>query len=362
MKASLSWLRSLLPGLDLSDDRIVEVLARAGWSVQSMVSGQETILGLVDTDRVDVLGHVGLARELSVLFRLPFEPPGVDAPVRIGEGTVASRIEVAVREPSRCSHYGLLVVEDVTVRESPAWLRDRLEALGIPTVNNVIDVTRLVLLESGHPVEAYDLDRIEGTLEVRLARDGEVLDREAGAILLDGDDLVIADDRGPLGLAGVVGACRGEVGASTTRVAFECARFEMKGIRRTLRRHGLTTESSLRYERGVNPADTADVLAQAGFLATHIASGAAVPGAVHVVPRPWEAPQLVLRGASLSDVSLTEARDVLERLGCDVVPLHDDGHGEGLHVSVPPTRLDLSSEAEFLREVRRVRKVWEPRS
>jgi phenylalanyl-tRNA synthetase beta chain len=362
MKASLSWLRSLLPSLDVSDDRIVEALVLGGWSVQSMVSGQETILRLVDTDRVDVLGHVGLARELSVLFRLPFDPPGVDAPVRVGEGTVESRIDVAVREPSRCTHYGVLVVEDVRVCESPSWLRDRLEALGIATVNNVTDLTRLVLLESGHPVEVYDLDRIEGTLEVRLARDGEVLKREAEEILLDGDDLVIADERGPVGLAGVVAASRGAVSASTTRVVFECACFAPRGIRRTLRRLGLTTESSLRHERGVNPADTADVLAQAGFLATHMASGAAVPGSLHVVAKRWEAPQFLLRGASLPDVTLPRAKDVLERLGCDVVPLRDDGRGEGLHVSMPPTRGDLSSEADLLREVRRVQEVWEPRA
>lgn len=362
MKASLSWLRRLLPGLDVSDDRIVEALVRGGWSVQSMVSGQETVLCLVDTDRVDVLGHVGLARELSVLFRLPFDPPGVDAPVRVGEGTVESRIDVAVREPSRCTHYGMLVVEGVAVRESPSWLRDRLAALGIATVNNVIDLTRLVLLEFGHPVQAYDMDCIEGTLEVRLARAGEVLDCEEGPLLLDGDDLVVADDRGPIGLAGVVAGSRGEVGASTTRVAFECACFEPRGVRRTLRRLGLSTESSLRHERGVNPADTADVLAQAGFLATHLACGSAVPGALHVVHKRWEPPQFVLRGASLSDVSPVRAKDVLERLGCDVVPLHDDGDGEGLHVSVPPMRRDLSSEAELLREVRRVQKVWEPRA
>jgi phenylalanyl-tRNA synthetase beta chain len=359
MKASLAWLRSLLPELVATDERIADALTRGGWHVRSLERrADDIVLDLVDTTRADVLGHVGLAREVAALFRVGFVPPGVDAPVRVAQGNAEASVHVEVREPAHCPHYGLLVVEDVTVGPSPDWVCERLEALGIAPSNNVIDLTRLVMLESGHPVQAYDLDRIGSDIEVRFARRGEVLALTDEDMPLDPEDLVLSSPRGPLALPGIQASRTAEVGETTRRVAFECACFDRASTSRSMRRHGIVTESGLRHERGANREDTADVLAQAGALATRLAHGAAVPGSIHVISAPWQPTQWVLHPAALRGVSLDDAAQVLDRLGCTIVALHDPSHGGGLQVSVPAFRADLRGPEDLAREIVRVVAVW----
>lgn len=359
MRASLTWLRSLLPELAATDGQIVDALTRGGWQVRSLErKGEDSVLDIADTARVDVMGHVGLAREVAALLRTSFAPPGVDAPVRVARGNAEASVRVEVREPVHCPHYGLLLVEDVTVGPSPDWVRERLDSLGITPTNNVTDLTNLVMLESGHPVQAYDLDRIGGDVEVRFARRGEVLALADGDVPLDTEDLVVAASGGPVALAGVVASRKAEVDETTRRVAFECACFDRASTSRSMRRHGIVTASGLRHERGASREDTADVLAQAGALATRLAHGAAVPGSIHVISEPWHADPRVLHAASLRDVALDDADWVLDRLGCTVVALHDSGHGGGLQVSVPAFRADLRDTDDLAREVLRVVAVW----
>jgi phenylalanyl-tRNA synthetase beta chain len=388
MKASIQWLRSLVPSLEASDEELVAALARGGHDVRSVtkLDGElnavdpqdgevptdipceeavpaafDTILDLADSDRGDLLGHVGLARELAALCRLPFVPPGVDAPIRVAEGSVQTRIDVDVHEGERCPHFGLLVIEDVVVRPSPLWLRVRLHALGLEPRNNVLDLTQLVALESGHPVTVFDLAGLEGPLVVRLAEDGETLgvgDREHS---LRSEDLVVADAQGPVAVAGVTNASRTDVGASTQQVVFACGCFSPEGIRCTADRLGMNTESSRRHRRGVDRNDTAEVLAQAGALATRLAMGAAVPGTIHVFDEPWQATQVVLsRSAVLEaiDVPLELTKAILGQLGFEVVPLHADAHGDGLQVSIPSFRPDVRTEADVMKEIGRIHRAW----
>ncbi len=309
-------------------------------------------------NRPDCLGHHGLARDAAALYGLPWAPPEPDAPGRAIQGKVDSYAKVIVEDPERCPHYAAAVVVDVTLGPSPLWLRYRLSALGVRPISNVVDITNLVLLEYGHPMHAFDLDRVRGaTIFVRRAREGETLATLDGVTrTLVADDLVITDAVGPVALAGVMGGANSEIGPTTKRVLLECAYFEPRGVRRSSRRHALHTESSHRFERGVDPGDIPDALTHAASLLTHLAGGAAVPGAIHAMGKPFEPRVVALRSKRLEHllgtaVPLAQATEILERLGCKLRSARD-GVAE---VAVPSHRPDIAREVDLIEEVARVR-------
>jgi phenylalanyl-tRNA synthetase beta chain len=309
-------------------------------------------------NRPDGLGHLGLAREAAALFGIAWSPPEPDAPVKVATAEAVDRlVTIVVEDAERCPHYGAAAVVDVTIGPSPAWLRYRLASLGVRPISNVVDVTNLVMLEYGHPMHAFDLDRVRGgKIVVRRAREGETL------VTLDGvtrslvaDDLVIADAEGALALAGVMGGATSEIQPTTRRVLFECAYFEPRGVRRASRRHALHTESSHRFERGVDPGDVADVLTHAASLTTSLGRGAAVPGAIHVTGKPLESRHVTLRARRIAqilgiDVPWAESCAILERLGCKI---HASGEGVA-DVTIPSHRPDITREVDLVEEVARV--------
>jgi phenylalanyl-tRNA synthetase beta chain len=317
----------------------------------------------VTPNRPDVLGHVGLARDVAAIFDLPFGTPMPDAPARIVPGTITNQVSVTIEDTERCPHYGAAMVVKVKVGPSPAWLRYRLESLGIRSISNVVDATNLILLEFGHPTHAFDLDLLRGArIIVRRAREGERL------TTLDGidrklvpDDLVIADGEGAVALAGVMGGAGSEIRSETQRVLIECAYFEPRGVRRSGRRHGLHTEASHRFERGVDPRGVPDVLAQTASLLTNLAGGSGVPDSIIAGVAPAEPPTITLRHPRMTallglDISLTEATRTLTRLGFTVRPPRQDETGAATIDVLPPShRPDIKLEADLIEEVVRVR-------
>jgi len=314
----------------------------------------------VTPNRPDALGHVGLAREVAALYGLPFGFPAPESPTRVLQGKIDGYARVTVEDFARCPHYGAAVVVDVKVGPSPAWLRYRLSSLGVRPISNVVDITNLVLFEFGHPIHAFDLDRVKGnTIIVRGARSGEKLKTLDGVVRdLDADDLVICDAEGPVALAGVMGGEGSEIGADTNRVLIECAYFTPRGVRRSSRRHGLHTESSHRFERGVDRGDTPDVLAHAASLIVDLARGAAIPGAIHQFEDPPRERVAPLRSARLdamlgASVPFGEATSILRRLGFKTQISSDDG--AMATVTIPTFRPDVEREADLIEEVARVR-------
>ena len=331
--------------------------------VEAVPAAMDTIFEIgLTPNRPDGLGHLGLAREAAALHGIAWSPPEPDAPVKVATAEAVSRlVKIVVEDAERCPHYGAAAVVDVTIGPSPAWLRYRLASLGVRPISNVVDVTNLVMLEYGHPMHAFDLDRIRGgKIVVRRARDGESL------VTLDGvtrslvpDDLVIADAEGALALAGVMGGATSEIQPSTRRVLFECAYFEPRGVRRASRRHGLHTESSHRFERGVDPGDVADVLTHAASLTTSLGRGAAVPGAIHVTGKPLEARRITLRARRIAqilgiDVPWAESCAIVERLGCKVHASERAGAEGVADVTIPSHRPDITREIDLVEEVARV--------
>ncbi|MCC6217112.1 MAG: phenylalanine--tRNA ligase subunit beta [Polyangiaceae bacterium] len=338
----------LEPGQARPGDRLVEVLPVT-----------DSILELgITPNRPDALGHRGVARDLGAKLGLVAAGPGPSEPLRWDDTPLDELVAIENREPERCPHYAAGGVVDVTVGPSPAWLRYRLHALGVRPISNVVDVTNLLLLEYGQPLHAFDLDLVRGSrIVVRRAGAGEPFVTLDGVQrTLDADDLVIADGSAPSALAGVMGGETSEIRATTRRVLIECAYFAPRGIRRTSRRHGLHTESSHRFERGVDPGALGEVLAAARRWITELGGGRAARGEVHArgaLPPPVELTLRPARASSLlgRPVSAEEARRTLGALGFGV----DAESGEdALHVRVPSWRPDVTLEADLVEEVGRV--------
>jgi phenylalanyl-tRNA synthetase beta chain len=323
-------------------------------------------------NRPDGLGHIGLAREAAALFGLPWSMPRVAPPRKLapeGAPVLSTLASVTVLDLERCPRYCAAAVVDLHVAPSPSWLRYRLAALGVRPISNVVDATNLVLLEYGHPMHAFDLDRVHGEggaeiakdgvhpIVVRRAREGEALTTLDGtARKLVQDDLVIADGGAAIGLAGVMGGASSEITAATCRVLLESAFFEARGVRRTSRRHGLHTDASHRFERGVDPSHAPDTLARAASLLTELAGGTAVRGEIDVKAGPFQPAVTRLRSARLDavlgvHVPWEEALGILGRLGCSV---RSEASGAA-EIEVPTHRPDITREVDLIEEVARVR-------
>jgi phenylalanyl-tRNA synthetase beta chain len=350
-------------GLRASGDAGILVLQDAGAALGKPLTdlvpeAADTIFEIgLTPNRPDGLGHVGLARELAALFGLPFSID-VAAPSRTSPETVESRVSVEMTDLERCPLYGAALVEGVSVAPSPLGLAYRLESLGVRSISNVVDVTNIVMLKWGHPIHGFDFSLVRGgKIVVRRARDGEELETLDGAKRkLVEDDLVIADASGPVALAGVMGGQGSELRSETRDVLVECAYFTSRGIRRAARRHGMHTESSHRFERGVDPLDIARVLRDTARLLVELAGGTArstFPIFGEPPPRPA---RIRIRKAKTDallgiDVSLAETRSILERLGCAVEGAAD---ASALGVDPPSHRPDLRLEEDLVEEIVRV--------
>ncbi|HEY3494925.1 MAG TPA: phenylalanine--tRNA ligase subunit beta, partial [Polyangiaceae bacterium] len=316
----------------------------------------------VTPNRPDALGHAGIARELAALYAFPQASPAPEAPLPEADVELATLIAIENRDTERCPHYGAGAVLDVSIGPSPLWLKFRLEGLGVRSISNVVDVTNLLLLEYAQPMHAFDLDRVRGgRIIVRRATAGEPFTTLDGvARKLDADDLVIADGEGPSALAGVMGGLDSEIKASTRKVLLECAYFAARGVRRTARRHGLHTESSHRFERGVDYAAVPRVLERAKRLLAELAGGKIVRGAIHARGPAVEPARIGLRSSRLDSllgvpVPFDEAAGILERLGFPVTARAGSGAAASLEVLAASHRPDVTREVDLIDEVARVR-------
>jgi phenylalanyl-tRNA synthetase beta chain len=333
--------------------------APAGTRLLDALPARDSVLEIgVTPNRPDALGHVGVAREVAALFGRDFTPPEAGRPARVADAELERLITIENRDTERCPHYGAGAVLDVTIAPSPLWLRWRLSALGIRPISNVVDITNLVLLGWGQPMHAFDLDRVkDAKIVIRRAAAGERFTTLDGVErTLDADDLVIADGQAASALAGVMGGADSEIQSTTRRVLLECAYFTPRGVRRTSRRHALHTESSFRFERGVDFAAIPRVLEHAQVLMAELAGGAVVPGAIHARGELPELGEIRLRSARLDQllgmpVPFAEARAVLGRLGFGGT---EPTAGE-LVTRAVSWRPDITREVDLIEEVARVR-------
>ena len=307
--------------LGLSEDHTGLLLLPAGTPVGAPI---EEVLGLPDTifelnvtpNRPDALSHLGIARELHALTGVELRVP--QAKLSESGERIEKLARVDVEDAKRAPRYVARVIEGVRIGPSPARLQERLRSCGVRPISNVVDATNLTLLELGHPLHAFDLDRLAGArIVVRRARPGEPL------LTLDGkqrtmseDDLVIADAEKPVALAGVMGGQTSEVSDRTTRILIESAVFDPAGTRRTARRHGLHTEASHRFERGADEQMAALAADRCAELVAQLAGGKIAKGAIDRHPAPRPQTRIWVRPARVSAVLGTEvgAAEVKQRL------------------------------------------------
>jgi len=318
---------------------------------------RDTILDLaVAPNRPDGLGHLGIARELSALFVAPLALPDADLGALHGPPAEQS-LSVEVRDAERCPRYIARLIDGVRVEASPFWLRYRLRSLSVRPLANVVDVTNLVMLETGQPLHAFDVDRVAGgRIVVRRADAGEIL------LTLDGqsrelcsDDLLIADARAALALAGIMGGSDSSVGETTRRIALEAAAFDARGIRRTSRRLGLRSESSIRFERGCDLDGVEYASRRAARLIAELGHGRVAPGSIdrqaaRRAPRKIRFRADRCRALLGMDLPAGEMVATLERLGMTVRAAEGEAH----EVEVPSFRMDVTRPADLCEEVVRI--------
>ncbi|OGW61049.1 MAG: phenylalanine--tRNA ligase subunit beta [Nitrospirae bacterium RBG_16_64_22] len=308
----------------------------------------------VTPNRPDALSVLGLAREVSALFGLPLRLPPTDV-AESGE-PISALARVDVTDTVLCPRYAARVIRGVTVGPSPMWLVRRIEAAGLRPINNVVDVTNYVLMEMGQPLHAFDLAHVaESRLIVDRASAGEkIVTLDGCERILDREILTIRDTRGPLAVAGVMGGEGSGVSAGTGDVMLESAYFLPSAIRRTSKALGVASESSYRFERGVDPENVVRALDRAARLILEVAGGSAAGGRIDV--RAGKAPEKTVTvgidrlGRRLGkNIGAAEAAGILGRLGFGVTM-----GGEMLSALVPSHRVDIAEEVDLVEEIARL--------
>ena len=356
--------------LGLGDDHegllILPADAPVGKTVRDYL-GNDTLVEIeVTPNRPDLLSHYGLARELAALRGGGFQPASFSETKQTGglEGNAT----VSLQSPA-CPFYTARIIRGVKVGPSPAWLKAKLEAIGLRPINNVVDVTNYVLHDLGQPLHAFDLATLQGGLVVRAAAEGEAFAALDGkTYALSPEDLVIADQQRAVALAGVMGGAETGVTEATTDVLLESAYFQPSGVRRTSRRLGLGSDSSYRFERGVDPAMVEKASARAAALTVELAGGVADERLIVAGAAPVLTGEVALDGAHVrkllgSEISDEEITGILERLGLRGVGFQPTSSSEEKPAScledhttfaVPSYRQDLQRPVDLIEEVARV--------
>jgi phenylalanyl-tRNA synthetase beta chain len=308
------------------------------------------------THRPDLWGHYGMAREVAAITGLPLVDPVKPSLLPTGP----SPVKIQIADYALCPRYTALVFENVTVGPSPLWLQARLEHLGLNPINNIVDVTNLIMSELPQPTHAYDAAKLTGdTIFVRSARDGEKSAALNGeTYTLTAADLVIADSAGNIGLAGVIGGAASAISNTTTRIVFEAANFEASHLRLTSVRHKLRTDASMRFEKSLDPENPIRALARAIELLREVSPGIRLVGGVADNHTPLPAAKLIELPTSFvtrklgKDVPQTEVVGILTALGFEIAL----SAPTILSVRVPTWRAtkDISLKDDLVEEIGRM--------
>jgi phenylalanyl-tRNA synthetase beta chain len=354
MKVPLSWLSEFVD-VPVEPRRLAEDLTLAGLAVDAVESdGKDTVLDVdITTNRVDCMNVYGVAREVSVLYKTPLRPLDLSL-TETGE-PAAKALRVEVEAPDLCPRFCARVL-DVRIGPSPQWIRDRLEAVGVRPIHNVVDLTNYAMMEMGHPSHAFDLAKVPSArLVIRWGKGGERLTTLDGVErTLAGRIGVVAGPEAPLALAGIMGGASSEVSDATRTVALEAAYWDPLSIRRAAKSLGMHTEASHRFERGADPEGPVAATARIAHLLQKTGAGAARPGLIDQRPAPVARKILALRVPQLrrvlgADVPAAEARRILVGLGF----VAGEARGETITAEVPTWRSDVSREVDLVEEVGR---------
>ena len=335
-----------------------------GTSLSEVLGLDDVVFELeITPNRPDCLSLIGVAREIRAETGNALKLPQVD--FNENETDIRELTSVTIEAPDLCPRYAARVIQDVKVGESPAWLQQRLESVGVGVINNIVDITNFVLMEYGQPLHAFDYHKLtENRIVVRRAAAGEnittldEIDRE-----LTSDMLVIADAEKPVALAGIMGGYDSEITETTSDVLLESAYFNPSSIRATTKALGVSTEASYRFERGADPGIVLAALDRAAQLITEFAGGTICKGIIDVYPgsppvtgKGGEQPltEIQLRPERVNfilgtTIDTSEMVQILSNLGFDL-----KANGENYQVTVPTFRSDITREIDLIEEIARV--------
>ena len=321
MKVAYNWLKEFVdltaPAADLRTR-----LSLAGIAIDSIEESDAgpVLDAEITANRPDCLGHYGVAREAAAIYRLPVKP--LQPKLKESGGKAADATRVEIEAPDLCGRYTARVLRGVKIQPSPDWLRQRLEAIGQNSINNVVDITNYVMFELGQPLHAFDLDKLgEKRIVVRRARAGEKLRTLDGVErALTKDMCVIADATRPVALAGVMGGADSEIGFASRNILIESAWFDPISVRQTSKALGLRTEASYRFERGADPEMAETASRRAAELIQQVAGGEILAGVVDVYPGRETAGTLEISRKELlrvmgADVPDRDIEEILAALG-----------------------------------------------
>ena len=348
--------------LGLGDDHdgimVLDADAQVGLAAKDLFEIEDDVLieiGLTP-NRADAMGHIGVARDLKAYLNF-HDNAGLEICTPPDEIPAAGseNVKITVEDTEACPRYSGAVITGLTVAPSPEWLQNRLRVIGLNPINNIVDITNYVLHETGNPLHAFDLADVNGEIVVRKARKGEKMttldevERE-----LDGDDLMICNAKEPMCIGGVFGGLTSGVKDSTTGIFLEAAYFNPVSVRKTAKRHGLNTDSSFRFERGVDPNGVEFALKRAVNMILDIAGGTL--GTVQdQYPNPIKDKEIHFspqksRDLIGTDVSNEDMARILKELDISIVSDDDDS----LVLSVPAYRVDVTREADVTEEILRI--------
>ena len=357
MRISLNWLTDYVDVAAVPVKELARILTDIGLNCEEIIeTSTDIVMDLeVTSNRPDCLGHLGVAREAGAVLGKAFTPPALgDVPT--GDTDSADLVEVVVEAADLCPRYTARVIQGVKIGPSPAWLVERIEAAGLRSINNVVDVTNYVLMEYSQPLHAFDYDKLEGRkIIVRRGRAGEVMvSIDETTCRLDEDMLVIADAEKAVAIAGVMGGLATEVDDATTNVLIEAAQFDPLATRRTSRKLALMSESNYRFERGVDPVGLERASLRACEMILDLAGGSLARGIVDVWASPFEPRRVAIRPSrcdALLGIEIPPERqvDILDRLG-----LAPQIQGDGITCTIPSHRADIEREADLIEEVARI--------
>ena len=364
MKVQVDWLKEYTE-IDVPTDELGHVLTMAGLEIEShetveLPDGEKSeVLELnVTPNRGYCLSHIGVAREVSALLNKSLKLPD---PLKALESVwgvvkVEERVSVENMEPELCPRYCALVIENVKVGSSPKWLKDRLTAIGLRPINNIVDITNFVMMEYGQPLHAFDRDLLAGNkIIIRRAKKGEPFASLDGTELkLEPDALVIADGEKPVALAGIMGGTNCQVSEITCHVVLESACFDPTTVRKGSKKYGLRSDSSYRFERGVDWNGVVSAQARAALMIKELAGGEICLGRVDIYPQEQKPIFVSLRMSRLNQLlgasfNSEQVQDILFRLGMEV-----PNQSENMEVKIPSFRPDLLREVDLIEEIARI--------
>ncbi len=361
MKFSYNFLQTFFERKLPQPEKLAQILTMHAFEVKEVEKQEKDFVFDIDVlpNRPDCFSHMGIAREISAILGLKMKTPEIDIKEEKGLRT-NDFLKIKVENFKDCQRYTARVVFDVKVEPSPFWLCSILKSCGLRPINNIVDITNYVMLETGQPLHAFDFDKIFGDqvkkIIVKRAKKGEkFVSLDGEEYDLDNEILVIADQKNTLAIAGIKGGKKAEIDENTKRIVLESANFNSKRIRLGSRKIDLKTDASLRFEHGISPDLTEFAIDRAAYLIQKIAKGKVLKGKIDLYPHKILPKRILFefeKIKSLLSVNISKSKviEIFQKLGLRVI---SEKKGKFL-IEIPTLRQDLSIQEDLIEEIGRI--------